>query len=42
MPVIDTERGLGEYSLFKVITDKDAGALVEIAGLEGPGFRFYF
>jgi hypothetical protein len=31
MTVIDTERGLGEYPLFQVITDKDAEALVEIA-----------
>jgi len=42
MTVIDTERGLGKYPLFQVITDKDAEALVEITGLEGPGFRFAF
>ncbi len=42
MPVIGTERGLGEYSLFQVIADKNAEALVEIAGLEGPGVRFAF
>ena len=42
MPVIGTERGPGEYPFFQVITDKNAEALVEIAGLEGPGVRFAF
>ena len=42
MPVIGTERGLGEYPFFQVIADKDADTLVEIAGLEGSGFRFFF
>jgi hypothetical protein len=42
MRVIKTERGQGEYTFFQVITNKDAEALVEIAGLEGPGVRFAF
>ena len=37
--VITTERGIGEYSLFQMITDKDANAFVEIGGFKGPGFR---
>jgi len=42
MTVIAAERGPGEYPFFQVITDKDAEALVEIAGLEGSGVRFAF
>ena len=42
MRVIAAERDQGEYSFFQVIADKDAEALVEIAGLEGPGVRFAF
>ena len=42
MFVITVECGIGKYSLFQVITDKEANTFVDIVGLKRSGFRFPF